>query len=153
MRYNVVNALLLLFLAKAVGFRSLVKAWPNKLGVSTNVFASVKVTLPSQEECVTLGIREWPQQTKSSAWQETVRGGQTVARYILQGTGSLVVDAGNEISIQAGTLVTVTDKANIEWRITGKKLIILTPGYEEGGKLALAGAVLVASIAAAFLLQ
>jgi hypothetical protein len=34
------------------------------------LFASVKVTNPSQEEATELGIREWPQQLKKGSWTE-----------------------------------------------------------------------------------
>jgi hypothetical protein len=34
------------------------------------LFASVKVTNPSQEEATELGIREWPQQLKKDSWTE-----------------------------------------------------------------------------------
>jgi hypothetical protein len=34
------------------------------------LFASGKVTNPSQEEATELGIREWPQQLKTGSWTE-----------------------------------------------------------------------------------
>jgi hypothetical protein len=34
------------------------------------LFASGKVTNPSQEEATELGIREWPQQMKTGSWTE-----------------------------------------------------------------------------------
>jgi hypothetical protein len=34
------------------------------------LFASVKVTNPSQKEATELGIREWPQQLKKGSWSE-----------------------------------------------------------------------------------
>jgi hypothetical protein len=60
---------------------------------STSLYSSSSFTNPTQEESVNLGIREWPQQTKSqSTWEEEVKDGETLIRYILQGSGDLIID-------------------------------------------------------------
>lgn len=115
----------------------------SRISFQTNKFRSASVTslaavspkysMPSQEESESLGIREWPQQTKTSAWKDEVSEDQTIVRYILQGSGTLYVD-GSNAKFNTGMLVEVEGPATLEWdKNDGEDVIILTPGYETGG--------------------
>ena len=96
--------------------------------------SKLELSYPSQDECVSLGIREWPQQTKSKSWTEDASDGQVLLRYILQGKGSLVVDGVQAKPFGVGTLVDVTGPASLEWNLEGgEDVILLTPGFEQGG--------------------
>ena len=124
----------------------------------TGMFATtsnkqVEITFPSQDDAVAMGIRDWPQQFHSKSWSESVAEGLLVSRYVLNGTGRITVDYYDEnddrqrISgqrVYAGTLVEVDGEANIFWEVEDpdEGMIILTPGYEEGGKLLLVGGAL-----------
>lgn len=106
---------------------------------SSSLQASPKFTMPSQEECVQLGIREWPQQTKSSlSWREEIKQGQTLVRYILQGSGTVsVVDGNFSRKFYAGTLLEVEGPETLMWeRNEGEDVIVLTPGFENGALFA-----------------
>jgi len=116
------------------------------------LYATPKYTMPSQQESVELGIRDWPQQTKSSSWSEEAKEGQTLIRYILQGSGTVTVtvtglaagsgSGGNSNSnsnqpkkFNTGMLLEVEGPVSLEWNINkddaeGGDVIILTPGYE-----------------------
>lgn len=116
--------------------------------------STVEFSYPSQDECVSLGIRDWPQQTKSKPWTETASEGQVLQRYILQGKGSLVVDGLQSTPFGVGSLVDVTGPASLEWNSEGgDDVILLTPGFEQGGAflgvvaamIALTGALVVVS--------
>lgn len=90
--------------------------------------------MPSQEEAVELGIREWPQQTKSSPWTDEAQEGQTLVRYILQGSGTLIVNGGDSKKFATGMLMEVEGPVSLEWKKDdGEDCIILTPGFENGG--------------------
>ena len=99
-----------------------------------------------------MGIRDWPQQFHSKSWSESVAEGLLVSRYVLSGKGRITVDYYDDnddkqrISgrrVYAGTLVEVDGEANIYWEVESDDgMIVLTPGYEEGGKLLLVGGVL-----------
>ncbi len=96
--------------------------------------ATPKYTMPSQEEAVELGIREWPQQTKSSSWTDEAQEGQTLVRYILQGSGTLIVNGGDSKKFATGMLMEVEGPVSLEWKKDdGEDCIILTPGFENGG--------------------
>lgn len=95
--------------------------------------------MPSQEQCVQLGIREWPQQIKSSlSWKEEIKQGKTLARYILQGSGTVSVGDGHSPrKFYVGTLLEVEGPATLIWeRNEGEDVIILTPGFENGALFA-----------------
>jgi len=109
--------------------------------VTTLHAAAPKFTFPSQEEAVELGIREWPQQTKvRSEWSEEVQQKQTLVRYILQGTGTVTVtdDSRNKRSekknFQPGFMLEVEGPATLDWnKSDNEDVVILTPGFEQGG--------------------
>ena len=101
-----------------------------------------------------MGIRDWPQQFHSSTWTDTVTEGAIATRYVLDGRGRLTIDyydnEGEKRRIKnqrmyPGTLVEVDGEASLLWEVDDEKegMILLTPGYEEGGKLALVGGALV----------
>lgn len=104
-----------------------------------------------------MGIRDWPQQFHSSSWTDAVPEGGIVTRYVLEGSGRLTVDYYDDDGVMRevkgrrvypGTLVEVDGEANLTWEVDGKGkdgegMIVLTPGYEEGGKLLLVGGFLV----------
>eukprot|EP00537_Pseudo-nitzschia_pungens_P014336 CAMPEP_0172384682 /NCGR_PEP_ID=MMETSP1061-20121228/2419_1 /TAXON_ID=37318 /ORGANISM="Pseudo-nitzschia pungens, Strain cf. pungens" /LENGTH=231 /DNA_ID=CAMNT_0013113395 /DNA_START=65 /DNA_END=760 /DNA_ORIENTATION=+ len=117
---------------------------------------SPRVSVPSQAECETLGIREWPQQSKTGSWTETVKPGSSLVRYVLEGSGSLAILGGNEatassssssssfssspIAVSPGTLVEIEADADegsdvrLAWTTSNDaEMILLTPGFEEGG--------------------
>lgn len=110
--------------------------------------AATKVSTPSPDEAAAIGIREWPQQTKSGTWQER---GRNLIRYVLDGEGFLSYD-DKRTKVGPGTLVEVDnedeEESELIWECTTPSMIILTPGYEEGGKLLAVGlALAVLSIA------
>mmetsp|Transcript_5116 Transcript_5116/g.6607 ORF Transcript_5116/g.6607 Transcript_5116/m.6607 type:complete len:181 (+) Transcript_5116:58-600(+) len=109
---------------------------------------STSLTVPSQEESVKLGIREWPQQTKSQqSWDENVKENDTLTRYILQGEGDLTiittsvnkeVEKPEKSKFKPGLLIEVNGPATLQWvkaMRSDEDVIILTPGYEQGGLL------------------
>lgn len=106
------------------------------------LFATVSITTPSPDDAADMGIREWPQQTKNAgSWSETVDDGESLVRYVLDGTGSVSID-GQVNSVGPGSLIEVTGQATLDW--TGKEaMIILTPGYEQTGLLVGVAALLV----------
>lgn len=100
-----------------------------------------------------MGIRDWPQQFHSSTWSDTVSEGSIATRYVLDGKGRLTIDYYDDNGemqriknqrVYPGTLVEVDGEANLLWEVDDEKegMIILTPGYEEGGKLLLVGGIL-----------
>jgi hypothetical protein len=102
------------------------------------VMADIQISTPTPTEAASLGVREWPQQLKSGDWTEEAKEGSTLTRYILDGTGSVSISSAEGRSQQSivgpGTLVEVTGKASLQWS-TPEEIIVLTPGYEEGGLL------------------
>jgi hypothetical protein len=111
------------------------------------LFSTVKITTPTPEEAVDLGIREWPQQKKTmGGWSESVGDGETLVRYVLDGTGSVTIvdeddDGGKTSAVRSGSLVEVTGLATVRWTVDDD-MIILTPGYEELGLFVGAAALL-----------
>eukprot|EP00536_Pseudo-nitzschia_multiseries_P001448 jgi/Psemu1/283022/fgenesh1_pg.18_\ len=103
----------------------------------------ITITVPSQTECETLGIREWPQQSKTGSWTETVASGTGLVRYVLEGSGSVRIAGAQQQAVRVGpgTLVEIEIEDNdndesslVEWSSdSGKEMILLTPGFEEGG--------------------
>ena len=109
----------------------------------------VEITFPTPDEAASLGVRDWPQTYHKSSWNEIVSEGNTATRYVLDGKGRVDVnyydDNGREASrmdrIYPGTLVEVDGEARLSWKVDGNDgMIILTPGFEQGGKLALVAA-------------
>ena len=105
----------------------------------------IGVSVPSQSNCEALGVREWPQQSKTGTWNEAVSPEASVQRYILEGSGklSVVVDGGDDaaattdIALKPGTLVEIrpgTPSVTLEWECAPNcpEIILLTPGFEEG---------------------
>lgn len=75
------------------------------------------------------------------------KNGQTLSRYILEGEGIVFIaddKARKETKkLRVGTLLEVKGPALLEWEATSPELIVLTPGFEEGGKfLAVAGSLI-----------
>ena len=72
---------------------------------------------------------------KSGDWTEQVKDGNTITRYILDGTGTVSISSDNDSTqlsaVGPGTLVEVTGRASLQWS-TREEIIVLTPGYEEG---------------------
>ena len=108
------------------------------------------VEQPEPDKAANMGIREWPQQVKTSSYQETIDDGKEVTRYILEGQGSVEFESEGTkkktTKVSPGTLVTATGPALLKWTVK-EELIVLTPGYEQGGLFVGAAAVLVALIA------
>jgi len=107
---------------------------------SSALNASPEFSVPSQERCVELGIRDWPQTTKSGeSWSEEVQEGQNLTRYILQGSGTVSVNSVNK-KFNVGVLLEVEGPASLEWKrdASSDSVIILTPGFENGGLFAAA---------------
>mmetsp|Transcript_23800 Transcript_23800/g.33282 ORF Transcript_23800/g.33282 Transcript_23800/m.33282 type:complete len:180 (+) Transcript_23800:129-668(+) len=109
----------------------------------TLLAASVDVSAPSPEKAAEMGVRDWPQQLRQGEWEEKVESGTTLVRYVLDGKGVVETttydDNGsnsNRISVGPGSLVEVTGEAVMSWKASTGEMIILTPGFEEGGKLA-----------------
>jgi len=111
------------------------------MGISSST-SRIGVSFPSQAKCETLGVREWPQQSKKGSWNEKVDHEESLVRYVLEGTGSLVVrvegDGGDDkISVKPGTLIEIepgTPSVQLEWECASNcpEMILLTPGFEEG---------------------
>jgi hypothetical protein len=106
----------------------------------------VEITFPTPEEAASMGIREWPQTFHAASWTESVLEGQIATRYVLSGNGRVNIDYYDDNSrrsqrketISPGTLVEVDGEATLSWEVDGNEgMVILTPGFEEQGKLAL----------------
>ena len=96
-----------------------------------------------------MGVRDWPQTYHKSSWNEVVSDGQIATRYVLDDKGKVDVNyydnngraASRTDRIYPGTLVEVNGEAKLSWKVDGNDgMIILTPGFEQGGKLALVAA-------------
>jgi hypothetical protein len=114
------------------------------MGISSST-SRIGVSVPSQAKCETLGVREWPQQSKKGSWNEKVDPETSLVRYVLEGTGSLkfrVEGDGNvgdsdKISVKPGTLIELEPgmtAVQLEWECASNcpEMILLTPGFEEG---------------------
>ena len=100
-----------------------------------------------------MGVREWPQQVKKGSWTETAAPDAELVRYVLEGKGSLAIVDENggpptKKSVQPGTLISVTGPATLEWEASSVDMILLTPGYEQGGLLVAVGGGLIILMAA-----
>jgi hypothetical protein len=123
---------------------------------TSSLFATnkpVEITFPTPEEAASMGIRDWPQQFHSKTWSDRVSEGSISTRYVLDGKGRLTIDYYDDNNVKQrinnqrvypGTLVEVDGEANLLWEVDdeNKGMIILTPNYEEGGKLLIVGGVL-----------
>lgn len=113
--------------------------WNSPLTTSSLFMVDVTVTSPSQDEAEALGIRKWPQAKSKGSFQESCRDGQSLVRYVLDGQGSVQISYGEEskdLSVSPGSLLEVKGEANLNWSISSREMIILTPGFEEVGRFA-----------------
>lgn len=108
---------------------------------------SIEIRTPSQEEAVNMGIRDWPQQVKfqGTSWSETIPAEQTVIRYILDGSVDMVTTTmtttatesqsfhGRRRRLEPGNYIEITGPITVQWTCITKEVIVLTPGFEEGG--------------------
>ena len=111
------------------------------------MMADISVTTPSPDAAAEIGIRDWPQQAKKGTWDETSAEGQTLVRYVLDGKGTLEIEDMTDSSKQTtnvapGTLIEISGGANLSWT-SDQEMIILTPGFEEGGTLLIVAAAVV----------
>eukprot|EP00527_Entomoneis_sp_CCMP2396_P009284 CAMPEP_0198138358 /NCGR_PEP_ID=MMETSP1443-20131203/1766_1 /TAXON_ID=186043 /ORGANISM="Entomoneis sp., Strain CCMP2396" /LENGTH=121 /DNA_ID=CAMNT_0043800099 /DNA_START=254 /DNA_END=619 /DNA_ORIENTATION=- len=97
----------------------------------------VSVKTPSQKQAETMGIREWPQQTKAKgSFVEISQEGETLVRYVLDGTAIITASSAQEqkvVSMTPGSLLEVTGEATVSWDVTSHELILLTPNFEQVG--------------------
>jgi hypothetical protein len=114
-------------------------AAPRNIYRSTpQCMAVVSVTTPSPDAAADLGIRDWPQQLKKGSWSEASDPGQTLVRYVLDGTGTVEIESNQSSKssvLGPGTLIEVTGEAHLSWEASSSEMILLTPGFEERGKL------------------
>ncbi len=114
----------------------------------------VQITFPTPEEAASMGIRDWPQQYHDKDWDESIPEGQIATRYILSGKGRVTIDYYDDENVNRqrsnqrvypGTLIEVDGEAKLFWEVDSKDdgIIVLTPSYEEGGKLLLVAGALV----------
>jgi uncharacterized cupin superfamily protein len=96
--------------------------------------SNVGISSPSLDQAAEMGVRDWPQQLKKGTWSEQVPEGRMLIRYILDGTGTLQVNGGKRTTVGPGALIEINGDASVEWKASDE-MIILTPGFEEGGKL------------------
>ena len=128
------------------------------LSATNNNNNVVEITFPTPEEAASMGIRDWPQQFHDKDWAESITEGQIATRYVLSGKGRVTIDYydGDNLDIRqrtnqriyAGTLVEVDGEAELFWEVdddggASNGIIVLTPSYEEGGKLLLVAGALV----------
>jgi hypothetical protein len=108
----------------------------RRSGYTALYLTKVKISTPSSEDAVEMGIREWPQQSKTGSWQEESEEGELLVRYVLDGSGTLDIeeDGGNirSYTVAPGSLVQVKGKAVLSWATSSRAMIILTPSFEEG---------------------
>jgi hypothetical protein len=115
---------------------------PTSLHQTRLFLSNVRVTTPSQAQAEEMGLREWPQQAKSKGtWEESVKEGQTVVRYVLDGQASVKVNCGTEesteqVTMKAGSLLEVTGQATLLWQVVSDEIILLTPNFEQVGVFA-----------------
>ncbi len=109
---------------------------------------TVIISFPTPESAIAMGIRDWPQQFKTSSWTEEVGTGMIATRYVLDGRGRITIDYYDDDDVPRrisnrrvypGTLVEVDGEAKLSWEVDDERtgMIVLTPNYEEGGKLLL----------------
>ena len=119
--------------------------------VSALFAAEVSITAPTQEEAEQMGIREWPQQAKSKGtFTESSKDGQTLTRYILDGTGRVQVDDKVPLAVKPGDVLEVTGEGKLTWEVLSDEMVLLTPGFEQVGLFAGVAVGLVLLLAALF---
>ena len=93
----------------------------------------LRVLMPSQEEAVARGIREWPGfLRKGSDFVERDVAPGTM-RYVYGGSGTLKARAGDDeqtLAIAANTLIEVDTKCELSWTLE-EPLVLLTPDFEQ----------------------
>lgn len=109
---------------------------------SVILYYSTKISNPSQDESEILGIREWPQQSKTKDWSEKATDDQPLIRYILKGSGILTIvddDTDSDTIVKkttfsTGNLIEVDGPCSLKWTIDDdcESVILLTPGFEQG---------------------
>mmetsp|Transcript_13825 Transcript_13825/g.28533 ORF Transcript_13825/g.28533 Transcript_13825/m.28533 type:complete len:196 (+) Transcript_13825:154-741(+) len=102
---------------------------------SSLMMSRIRTSVPSQAKCEELGVREWPQQSKKGSWSENVPPENSLFRYVLEGSGSLEID-DQTLSVTPGTLVEIQEgspELRLDWTSDTEEMILLTPGFEEGG--------------------
>ena len=78
--------------------------------------STVKVSSPSAEEGVQLGIREWPGFLRKTAdFEEEVEAGAT--RYIMDGLGTCTPEGEAPITLEPGTLLECTTSTTLSYAI------------------------------------
>lgn len=113
----------------------------------------VEISFPTPDDAAAMGVRDWPQMFRSESWTDAVPEGGIASRYVLDGTGRLTVDYYDDFGerkrmnarrVYPGTLVEVDGEATLLWEVDDARegMVILTPGYEEGGTLLLVGGLL-----------
>jgi hypothetical protein len=116
----------------------------------------VEVKRPDEAEWVRVrGSREWPQQLRTGSWSERIDSGGLVARYVLDGSGSVGVTLYAEDGrskknaepvyheLRPGSLVEAMGPAMLEWRADEQILLLVPPGSEQGSLLAGVAALIV----------
>jgi uncharacterized cupin superfamily protein len=87
--------------------------------------SAVKVSFPTPDQGVAMGIREWPGFLKrDDNFEEDVSAGDT--RYILEGTGSCTPRGEEAIELEPGTLIECTAPTSLAY-VVSSPLTILTP--------------------------
>ena len=113
--------------------------------------ADISITNPSPDDAANMGIRDWPQQVKKGYWEERCTEGEPpLVRYVLDGTGTLDISTSsydtNNLKktsqvLSPGTLIEISnveegESVTLFWKVDtseGDDMIILTPGFEQGG--------------------
>ena len=109
----------------------------------------ISITNPSPDDAADMGIRDWPQQVKKGYWEERCTEGEPpLVRYVLDGTGTLDISTSSYDTtsmkktsqiLSPGTLIEISnvdegESVNLLWQANeGEDMIILTPGFEQGG--------------------
>lgn len=125
---------------RSQAFRQVYSLCRKLPSTKTELAASVDISSPSPDEAANMGIRDWPQQLKTGTWEEQAGDGQTIVRYVLDGKGVVEISTDDQTgtkrtSVGPGSLVEVTGEASLSWKASSGEMIVLTPGFEEGGKL------------------
>eukprot|EP00984_Skeletonema_dohrnii_P005004 scaffold1769_cov132-Skeletonema_dohrnii-CCMP3373.AAC.21 len=127
----------------------------SPLSATSSTNNVVEITFPTPEEAASMGIRDWPQQFHDKSWDESIPEGQIATRYVLSGKGRVTIDyyenenmdvrKRKKERVYPGTLIEVDGEANLFWEVDDVRegIIVLTPSYEEGGKLLLVAGALV----------
>jgi hypothetical protein len=63
-----------------------------------------------------------------------VSDGKTLVRYVLDGKGTVTINDDQKKNVGPGALLEVSGPASLVWEAKSE-MIVLTPGFEEGGKL------------------